>query len=412
MRRVRGISLVVACLTGMALSTISTISTAKFANIWQPIPIERLIQNTLKYIDAHPKDPQGYYTLGRLHSLAWARAESARATQDAASLPSFSPFEPEFGAVNGNTPPADKNAAEHFRASLKGYARTVELDPKDGVAWLGIAWMLEQGAPQAESLEIQGIPGLDGDKATRLDKAHALAASLRAYRKAYSLLLSPERTKPLGVRTSLFSPEAGEGIIRLLSRRPQTAAEKTEVARIKTEIAEIRARPHPITPIVFSSAQTSNVAQLVRSGKAVTFDLAGTGLRQRWPWVRPDTGILVWDPEGKGRITSGTQLFGSRTWQMFWPDGYAALAALDDDRDGRLAGFELRGIAVWRDANGNGRAERGEVVPVVRLGVRSIRVRSVGVNDGTLWNPRGIEMRSGQALPSYDWTPSSLSTTE
>ncbi|MBT3202234.1 MAG: hypothetical protein HN350_20220, partial [Phycisphaerales bacterium] len=54
------------------------------------------------------------------------------------------------------------------------------------------------------------------------------------------------------------------------------------------------------------------------SGTAVRFDLDGDGRAQSWPWVKPTTGILVWDPSGQGRITSGQQLFGSVTIWMFF----------------------------------------------------------------------------------------------
>jgi len=36
---------------------------------------------------------------------------------------------------------------------------------------------------------------------------------------------------------------------------------------------------------------------------------------------------------------------------MFWRDGFEPLAALDDNRDGKLTGSEIWGIGVWRDAN-------------------------------------------------------------
>ena len=36
------------------------------------VPLERLLQNTEAYIRKNPKDAQGYYVLGRVHSLAFA----------------------------------------------------------------------------------------------------------------------------------------------------------------------------------------------------------------------------------------------------------------------------------------------------------------------------------------------------
>ncbi len=47
-----------------------------------------------------------------------------------------------------------------------------------------------------------------------------------------------------------------------------------------------------------------------------------------------------------------------------WDNGYLALGALDDDGDGRLAGVELRGLSLWRDANRDDASGDGEVLPV------------------------------------------------
>jgi hypothetical protein len=48
-------------------------------------------------------------------------------------------------------------------------------------------------------------------------------------------------------------------------------------------------------------------------------------------------------------IRDARQLFGSRTWWIFFRDGYEALSVLDDNRDGQLTGAEMEGIAVWVD---------------------------------------------------------------
>ena len=97
--------------------------------------------------------------------------------------------------------------------------------------------------------------------------------------------------------------------------------------------------PGPVTPLVFSLERRVSLPALL-SDRTVRFDLNGSGLPQRYGWVRPDTAILVWDPDGTGRVTSGRQLFGSVTWWMFWNDAYQALAALDDDA-----------VREWRDAD-------------------------------------------------------------
>jgi hypothetical protein len=112
-----------------------------------------------------------------------------------------------------------------------------------------------------------------------------------------------------------------------------------------------------ITPIIFSVQKHASVLDLLAPDTHVTFDLDGTVRDARWSWTKPDTGLLVWDPQNKGEITSGRQLFGTATWWLLFPNGYAALDALDDDRDGVLSGSELRGVGVWFDKNGNGRSD-------------------------------------------------------
>jgi hypothetical protein len=117
----------------------------------------------------------------------------------------------------------------------------------------------------------------------------------------------------------------------------------------------------------------------------------------------PGTGFLVWDPLNKGEITSGRQLFGTATWWLLFPDGYAALSALDDSRDGSLSGPELKGISVWFDKNANGRSEPGEVQPVASFGVQAIRTRPTGSDHGMLMNANGLVLKNGAAIPTYDW---------
>ena len=156
------------------------------------------------------------------------------------------------------------------------------------------------------------------------------------------------------------------------------------------------------------SERPSSLAGLLAPGRIVRFDLAGDGRPERWPWVAPETGILVWDPRGTGQIVSGRQCFGSSTWSMFWKDGYEPLAALDNDTDGWLAGEELHGLAVWQDRDGDGQSDPGEVRQLAAAGVERIATRAAGRHDGVPYHPGGIRLRDGTALPTYDWTPTSL----
>ena len=55
-----------------------------------------------------------------------------------------------------------------------------------------------------------------------------------------------------------------------------------------------------VTPIVFSLEAGRTIEDLLAPDVAVDFELRGFGPVDRWPWVKPDTGLLVWDPERRG----------------------------------------------------------------------------------------------------------------
>jgi hypothetical protein len=93
---------------------------------------------------------------------------------------------------------------------------------------------------------------------------------------------------------------------------------------------------------------------------------------------------------------------------MFWSDGYRALDALDDDRDGVLRGVELDGLAVWFDRDQDGRSLPGEVVSLEEAGVVEISARPTGKTGVSLMNVAGLVTAGGRVLPTYDWTTQAL----
>ncbi len=133
------------------------------------------------------------------------------------------------------------------------------------------------------------------------------------------------------------------------------------------------------------------------------FNLNGTNLPQRYTWVRPDTAILVWDPESRGRITSGRQLFGSVTWWMFWDDAYQVLPILDDDRNGWVDGRELEGLSLWFDRDEDGVSDDGEVIPVAATPIAAIATQATGRSGSAAMNASGLRLEDGRLLPTYDW---------
>jgi hypothetical protein len=356
-------------------------------------PVERLVANVGEYVKSHPQDPKGYYTLGRIHYLAFAlNAKTLRYHGQGDSITPFNDFHPGHAVTSSVDPvaPQDKERAAHLTEALRLLKKAIELAPGNALYELGLACVYEDGQPAESAAEWRGLA-----------IGHYLAAFLLSIETDQAM-----KTQPLfGIQT-LVSYEAGESYMRLVKQRGAKEYEAPIVKLIEDKIAVLQKLPHgPITPIVLSFRSGATLDGLLAPGTRVKFDLDGTGRDQSYSWLQPDTALLVWDPERTGRITSGRQLFGTVTWWMFWENGYQALAALDDDHDGWLRGHELSGLALWFDRNQNGISDPGEVIPIEEAGVEAIAVHA----DSSLMNPRGAVLKDGRVLPTWDWVAAPLS---
>jgi hypothetical protein len=104
------------------------------------------------------------------------------------------------------------------------------------------------------------------------------------------------------------------------------------------------------------------------------FDLNGTGFAVHTGWVGPTTGILV----DTAHPTSIADLFGSSS-----VTGFTALEALDVNGTHVLNASDpgWANLSVWEDTNGNGVADSGEVQSLSSLGITSINLNAVPVNE-------------------------------
>jgi hypothetical protein len=446
----------------IAAAALCTPLTAKFANSTEPLPADRMIKNTEAWIKEKPNDPQGYYVLGRVHAMAWAYGPELTLIKpaDDKSLPGFAAFQQV--QVRRADKAATKEDIDHLASSLAAYAQAVNLDAKNALYALGYAWMLQEAgahagaellgryqlpqgfalAPEthkayeqamqdlasadprvreAASATLQaGLPiswvvigatGTSGDAEVKarveaIVKGYWDVKALEAYRKAYELALPNDlKNRSQGPRAnSQISGEAGQAILDILKSQPQ-AAKPNEARDVADNIVAMRGSM-AITPIVFAMPGTpmpQRVGDLVDSSKRVSFDLAGDQVPRTWTWLKEGTALLVWDPGHTGHITNGRQLFGSRTWWIFFRNGYEALSILDDNRDGQLTGDELQGIAIWIDKNGDGISQPGELLTLEQAGITAIGVGAAPDADGTLANSAGIRFADGQTVKSFDW---------
>lgn len=116
-------------------------------------------------------------------------------------------------------------------------------------------------------------------------------------------------------------------------------------------------------------------AKIEDSYTSVKFPLNPKVMDKVYEWRASETTpLLVHDPEGKGEITSGKQLFGTATFGKEWRHGYEPLATLDRDGDKKLTGDELKGLGLWFDKNRDGISQKGEVQSLAKVKVTALYV--------------------------------------
>lgn len=120
------------------------------------------------------------------------------------------------------------------------------------------------------------------------------------------------------------------------------------------------------------------------------FDLDGDGLAERTGWISGSMlvgasggdGLLAIDRNGNGVIDGIPELVGSgfvspgasTDRANDGPAGFAALAAFDANGDGEVGAAEAAaaGLAIWRDGDGDGETDAGELVSFDEAGVAAI----------------------------------------
>lgn len=375
------------------------------------VPIDRVLTNLLQRLSTNQNDVKLLYQLARVHSMAFATNSGVVEMNQRDDSPWFGYPGTDRGVpsevVRGS---AEEQgiARRHLTNAIHYYERAVALlnQGSPGNAWLalpvrlGSAWTLDQAGRRQE----------------------AIAAYRDALQHAWRKEVDPDmplktgrdwtwdqarsgRDRPAAGRRGYVGPGASysDEIIGYLVRMLDPQKDAKEIAQLEADRKLVRSMPRAITPIVIPLGAETSLTQLVDPHAAVPFDLDGSGELRRWGWVRADAAWLVFDGAGAGHITSGLQLFGNVTFWIMWRDGYEALSSLDDNADGVISGHELRGLALWRDANSNGVSESGEVKPVVECGVVALDCRSEAHATGISFNPRGVTLRDGRVRPTYDW---------
>ena len=415
----------------------------------ETVPVDRLLSIGHAAVKADPKSAEAHYTLARIHFLAFAcsstelkvylpreAGESANVgpfqrftnpnpnaffeeahgralkalelteipRSDMAKVDAFfkrrSAIEKELRASGwhpDNLP--DAKASEHIRKAIDHFQAAQNLDGKNALYQLGYASLLEQATQWRKRHPSVEVPK---------EVSEATPATVRGeYLKAWKMELKADLAdKGRGAFNTLdmVSYEAAKAYIRLAEKEKLGDAETKTLNEVKASLEELaEGRMNLVTPLIFSTHPVAGIHDLLAPEKTVGFPLRGWGPAGRWQWIKPETGLLVWNPNGSGIVASGAQLFGGYTWELFWKNGYEPLAVLDADGDGSLRGAELHGISAWFDRDSDGISAPGEVVTLSSLGVTALAVHPQDKDGKHLKHSRGITFSDGRVLPTWDW---------
>lgn len=376
----------------------------------QPVyeaPIDRALENVAAMEGLEPA--QREQLLGRLNLLAYARNDPqftyvradnrlilsgnvacAEAAQRRGGSQGPAEKRPEFGPddrcarfefflgpqdeVQGEPHAAPSaGALARLEAARGHYARAAELDGNNLRARLGYAYVLD-----------------------RLGRISQARRELRTILRLGLARLSGETSE---WETHAVLTEAAEHLAHVA----RSSSDRAKMRRLRERLEASRPIVY-MTPILVPLTDAP-FSRLVDENSAVGFDLAGTGDTRAQGWLTPDAAWLVWDPHWRGEVRSGFDIIGQRTWSVFWSDGFEALRALDDNRDGELTGGELGGLSLWRDANSNGISEPGEVLPVNVHGIAGLATRGAPARPALITAPAGVRFEDGRTRPLHDWTP-------
>ena len=345
------------------------------------VPIGRIISNLEAGLKENPKDVEALHHLARAHAMAYVKRlkdtdtvqQNPKRSKDGLWFgygPKFVPYAP----YKPEPTPANAKAKAHLDQAIATYDRLLALGPeKENLIRLGRAWCAM--------------------------KAEKTAEAVKDLRTVIETAWSVEGKRKSGGLGNFVVVEAAGYLKPLLD--PKKDAQ--ELATLDERVKYLQSLPRAITPLAIPLVKGLQAADLVDAQAKVSFDLDGSGENRAWQWLNPTHGAwLVHDPRATGSVTSALQLFGSRSFNLFVDDGYAALRLLDNNRDGLIAGSELNGLALWHDSNANGISEKGEVRPVSQWKIRSLACTGEPGTDGVLTHPKGVTFQDGSTRPSWD----------
>lgn len=168
-------------------------------------------------------------------------------------------------------------------------------------------------------------------------------------------------------------------------------------------------------PAVFLDVGAPIVLDLDGNGASLTslaasqafYDMKGDGLRHRTGWVAGADGLLAYDANGDGEI-AGQKELSFKGYKAGAQTDLEGLAAFDTDGDGKLSAGDIgwSRFKVWRDLNGDGVSQAGELVSLDAAGIATISLQSdhqFATQEGnTVHGKSALTFTDGRQSAAYD----------
>ncbi len=161
-------------------------------------------------------------------------------------------------------------------------------------------------------------------------------------------------------------------------------------------------RWQPVDDPLVLDLDGDGIETLSKLHSGVHYDLDGDYFAERTGWLSGDDGFVVLDRNGNGRIDDISEMFGGPG-----VSGFAQLAELDTDSDGLVTAADARfgELRVWRDLDGDGYTDDGELFTLDALGIVSLGVAGAALDIET---PQGNRLLARGEFTRADGTTGAM----